>query len=61
MRATTAGNMKTNFKAICNEIISGETYIIARPKNENIVVLSEHEYNNLLKLKDDRNKWYIEN
>jgi antitoxin YefM len=58
MRATTAGNMKINFKTICNEVINGETYIISRPKDENIVVLSEREYNSLLKLKNENNELY---
>lgn len=38
-----------NFEELCNKAVSGETIIISNQKNENVVVLSEREYNNLIK------------
>lgn len=38
-----------NFEEWCNKAVSGETIIISNQKNENVVVLSEREYNNLIK------------
>lgn len=32
-------------------VINGETLIVSRPKNENVVILSEKEYNELQKAK----------
>ena len=38
---------KYNFKSICERVFRGETIIVSRPKNENIVLLSEKKYEEL--------------
>jgi len=50
-------NVRDNFKDWCNQVINGETLIVSRPKNENVVILSEKEYNELQKAK--RNAEYL--
>ena len=50
-------NVRDNFKALCNKVIDGEIVIISRPKNQNIVMLSEKEYNEMLKVK--KNEEYL--
>ena len=42
-------DVRNNFKGFCDKVYSGETLIVSRPKNENIVMLSEAEYNHMLK------------
>ncbi len=39
--------IKYNFKSICDRVFGGETIIVSRPKNENIVLLSEKKYEEL--------------
>lgn len=41
--------MRDQFKALCDKVVSGETIIITRPKNGNVVILSEKHYNEMLK------------
>ena len=41
-------DVKDNFKSLCDKVFSGKTLIISRPKNENIVMISEHVYNEML-------------
>jgi antitoxin YefM len=36
---------------LCDKVSNGETLIISRPKNENVVMLSEYEYNEMIKAK----------
>ena len=50
-------DVRDNFKNLCDKVFNGETLIISRPKNENIVMLSEKEYNEMLKAK--RNADYL--
>ena len=50
-------DVRDNFKSLCNKVSNGETLIISRPKNENVVMLSEHEYNEMMKAK--RNADYL--
>jgi antitoxin YefM len=53
-----ANDLITEFKRVCDAIWrDGEAFIIPRPQNENVVILSEHEYQELLKAK--RNADYI--
>ena len=47
MIAVKGADIKYNFKAICERVFSGETVIVSRPKNENIVMLSEKRYEEL--------------
>ena len=44
-------DVRENFKSLCDKVFNGETLIISRPKNENVVMLSESEYNEMMKAK----------
>ena len=50
-------DMRNDFKKVSDLIRSGEKVLIARPHNENLVVLSEKEYKELEKAK--RNAEYF--
>ena len=50
-------DLRNDFKRVSNLINSGEKVLIARPHNENLVVLSEKEYNELDKAR--RNVEYL--
>lgn len=50
-------DVRDNFKDWCNQVINGETLIVSRPKNENVVIVSEKEYNEMQKAK--RNAEYL--
>ena len=41
--------MRDKFKEYCDKAASGETVIVTRKGNKNVVVISEKEYNNMLK------------
>ena len=49
MLAVKSVDVRNNFKGFCDKVYNGETLIVSRPKNENIVMLSETEYNQMLK------------
>ena len=49
--------VRENFKSLCDKVFRGETLIVSRPKNENIVMMSESEYNEIMKAK--RNAEYL--
>ena len=51
MLAVKSMDVRENFKTFCDKVFYGETLIISRPKNENIVMMSEAEYNNIMKAK----------
>ena len=57
MLAVKSMDLRDNFKALCDKVFKGETLIVSRPKNENIVMMSETEYNNLMRGK--RNAEYL--
>lgn len=57
MLAVKSVNVRNNFKEWCDKIIMGETVVISRPRNENIYMISESEYNALQKAK--RNAEYL--
>ena len=57
MLAVKSMDVRDNFKKLCEKVFNGETLIISRPKNENIVMLSEAEYNEIMKAK--RNADYL--
>jgi antitoxin YefM len=57
MLAVKSMDVRNNFKTLCDKVFGGETLIVSRPKNENIVMLSEKEYNDLRKAK--RNAEYL--
>ncbi len=49
-------DLRQNFKEWCGRAAGGETIIVSRPKNENVVILSEREYNELAKGKGGSGK-----
>ncbi len=51
MLAVKSMDVRDNFKSFCDKVFDGETLIISRPKNENIVMISETEYNDMMKAK----------
>ena len=57
MLAVKSTDLRDNFKALCDMVFRGETLIVSRPKNENIVMISESEYNEMMKAK--RNAEYL--
>lgn len=42
-------DLRDNFKTLCDKVFGGETLIVSRPKNENVVMISEKEYNEIMK------------
>ena len=42
-------DIRNNFKSWCEKVVNGETVVISRPKNENIYIIGEKEYNELKK------------
>jgi len=57
MVAVKGTTVKNDFKNICDRVFKGEVFIISRPKNENVVLVSEKEYAELERLK--RNAEYL--
>ena len=57
MLAVKSMDVRENFKALCDKVFRGETLIVSRPNNENIVMMSEAEYNEIMKAK--RNAEYL--
>lgn len=57
MLAVKSMDVRDNFKSLCDKVFKGETLIVSRPKNENIVMISETEYNDMMKAK--RNADYL--
>ena len=57
MLAVKSMDVRDNFKSLCDKVFNGDTLIISRPKNENVVMLSETEYNDIMKAK--RNAEYL--
>ena len=49
MIALKAMDLRNDFKRVSDLVTSGEVVLIARPRNENLVVMSEKEYNILEK------------
>lgn len=49
MIAIKAMEMRDKFKKYCDKAASGEIVIVTRKDNKNVVVMSEKEYNNMLK------------
>lgn len=58
MLAVKSMDIRDNFKDICDKVFKGEPVVVSRPKNENVVIISESEYNNMLKAK--KNAEYLE-
>ena len=51
MIALKTSDIRNDFKKISNLVIEGEKILISRPRNENLVILSEREYNELEKMR----------
>ncbi len=51
MTAIKGTTFKTEFKKICDLANKGESFIIIRPGNENVVIISEKEYQQLIRAK----------
>ena len=58
MIATKPIEFRTNLKRYMDQTYEGEPVVVARPKNHNVVVISEESYNTLLKAQ--RNADYLE-
>lgn len=57
MLAVNGMDVRNNFKEWCNKAVPGEIIIVSRPQNENVVIVSEQEYNESQKAK--RNAEYF--
>ena len=53
MKVVKSMDVRSNFKSFCEQAYNGETITISRKRNENVVLLSEREYNDLLKAKQN--------
>ncbi|MBQ6442875.1 MAG: type II toxin-antitoxin system Phd/YefM family antitoxin [Lachnospiraceae bacterium] len=51
MVAIKGTTMKTEFKSICDRTTKGEVFLVTRPKDENIVIISEKKYRQLIRFK----------
>lgn len=58
MIATKPLDLRSNLKKYMDFAFSGEPVVIARPKNENVVMVSEKDYNDLMRSK--QNAEYLE-
>jgi antitoxin YefM len=56
--ATVATDLKANLKYYIEKAVGGDSIIITRPKKENAVLISESEYNELLRLKNNADYIY---
>lgn len=56
--ATVATDLKTNLKHYIERAAAGDSIIITRPKKKNAVLISESEYNELLRLKNNAEYLY---
>jgi antitoxin YefM len=50
-------DIREEFEILFEKVFKGETLLIIRPQNENIVMISEKEYKQIMKVK--RNEEYI--
>lgn len=57
MIALKTTDIRNDFKKISNLVRTGEKILVSRPHNENLVILSEKEYNELEKTR--RNNEYL--
>lgn len=58
MTATVATELKANLKYYIDRVISGDSVIITRPKRQNVVMISEEEYNELQRIKNNADFMY---
>lgn len=49
MIAIASSSVRKNFKNVCDQVVDdSETIIITRSRGENVVMMSEDEYNNMM-------------
>jgi antitoxin YefM len=53
MLAVKSMDVREHFKEWCNKVVNGETLVVSRPKNENVVIVSEKKYNEMEKAKQN--------
>jgi len=46
-------DLRNDFKKVSDLVMSGEKVLITRPRNENLVVISEREYNEMAKARSN--------
>ena len=51
MIAIKTADLTQDFKRVADRIVKGETILISRPRNENIVMITEKEYNELAEVR----------
>lgn len=57
--ATLATELKSNLKYFIDKVVNdGESIIITRPKSKNVVLISEEEYNDLLRIRENEKYMY---
>jgi len=59
LRAVQVNDLARNCKKICDEAFAGNPVIVARPKKENVVLISESDYLNLIKAQEEAQRAYI--
>lgn len=58
MTATVATDLKANLKYYIDRAVNGDSVIITRPKRKNAVLISEEEYNELQRIKQNAEYMY---
>lgn len=58
MTATITTELKANLKFYIDKAVNGDSVIITRPKRKNAVLISEDEYNELLRIKQNADYMY---
>ena len=58
MLAVKGTTVKNDFKNICDRAYRGEVFVISRPKDENVILMSERAYAELERMKS--NAEYLE-
>jgi len=53
MIAIKTADLTQNFRQIAGMVVGGEKVLVSRPKNENLVVITEKEYNELDRLRQN--------
>ncbi|MCL2400668.1 MAG: hypothetical protein FWC91_13105 [Defluviitaleaceae bacterium] len=53
MRAVQVNDLARNCKKICDEAFAGTPILVARPKKENVILISESTYLDLVKVQEE--------
>ena len=56
VRAVKVADLARNCKQICDEAFSGNPVIVSRPHNENVIVVAEAEYLDMVKTRELLNR-----